>query len=145
MNGRPERAQTVVRLVRRTQSRESSSRALPLTLTIAIITIFVAAWITRANERGTALIGALDPPVVSVPDAPSPGSAGPSAKATSSAPRATTVALLATSSPIPTTPPLPACRYADEATAHSAYDDWQRTIVDTISRLPRGYVPPDLV
>ncbi len=68
MNGRPERAQTIVRLVRRAQSRESSSRALPLTMTIAIITIFVAALITRANESGTALIGAWDPPVVSVPD-----------------------------------------------------------------------------
>ena len=145
MNGRPERAQTVVRLVRRTKSRESGSRALPLTLTIAIITIFVAALITRANEPGTALIGALDPPVVSVPDAPSPRSAGPSAKATSSAPRATSVALLATSSPIPTTTPLPECRYADEPAANSAYKDWQRTMVDTANRLPKGYVPPDLV
>jgi len=43
------------------------------------------------------------------------------------------------------TPPLPACRYADEPAAHTDYDDWQHTIVDTISRLPKGYVPPDLV
>jgi D-alanyl-D-alanine carboxypeptidase len=42
-------------------------------------------------------------------------------------------------------PQLPACRYADEPGAHAAYDDWQRTIVDTMSRLPKGYVPPDLV
>jgi D-alanyl-D-alanine carboxypeptidase len=42
-------------------------------------------------------------------------------------------------------PPLPTCRYADEPAAHAAYDDWQRTIVDTESRLPKGYAPPDLV
>ena len=45
----------------------------------------------------------------------------------------------------PRPPPLAACRYADEPAAHVAYDDWQRTIVDTTSRLPKGYVPPDLV
>ena len=42
-------------------------------------------------------------------------------------------------------PQLPACRDADEPAAHAAYDDWRRTIVDTTSRLPKGYVPPDLV
>ena len=74
-----------------------------------------------------------------------PGSAGPSAKGTSSAPLATSVALLSSSSPTATMPQLPACRDADEPAAHAAYDDWQRTIVDTTSRLPKGYVPPDLV
>ena len=145
MNGRPERAQTNVRLVRRAQPGTTRSRALPLTVTIVVITVFVAAVSTRATGSGATLIGPIDPPAVSVPDAPSPGSAGPSAKATSSAPRATSVALLATLSPFPTTPPLPACRYADEPAANVAYDAWQRTIVDTTSRLPKGYVPPDLV
>jgi D-alanyl-D-alanine carboxypeptidase len=42
-------------------------------------------------------------------------------------------------------PRLPACRYADGPAADAAYDAWQRTIVDTMSRLPKGYVPPDLV
>jgi D-alanyl-D-alanine carboxypeptidase len=42
-------------------------------------------------------------------------------------------------------PQVPACRDADEPAADPAYDDWRRTIVDTTSRLPRGYVPPDLV
>ena len=42
-------------------------------------------------------------------------------------------------------PQVPACRDADEPAADAAYDDWQRTIVDTTSRLPKGYVPPDLV
>ena len=42
-------------------------------------------------------------------------------------------------------PELPVCRDADEAAANAAYDDWQRTIVDTTSRLPKGYAPPDLV
>jgi len=41
--------------------------------------------------------------------------------------------------------PLPACRDADERATHATYDEWQRTIVDTTSRLPKGYVPPDLV
>jgi zinc D-Ala-D-Ala carboxypeptidase len=42
-------------------------------------------------------------------------------------------------------PQLPACRYGDEPAAHVAYDDWKRTIVDTMNRLPKRYVPPDLV
>jgi LAS superfamily LD-carboxypeptidase LdcB len=142
MNGRPERAQANVRLVRRAQPRATRSHALPLTVTIAVITVFVAALFTRVTGSGAALIGPWDPPVVSTPnrgpddggspislDSPSPGSAGPSAKGTSSAPM----------------PQLPACRYADEPAAHAAYDDWQRTIVDTMSRLRKGYVPPDLV
>jgi len=61
------------------------------------------------------------------------------------APRATSVAPVPSSSPLATTPQLPACRYADEPAANATYDDWQRTIVDTTSRLPKGYVPPDLV
>ena len=40
---------------------------------------------------------------------------------------------------------LAACKYADEPVAHAAYDDWPLTIVDTSSRLPEGYAPPDLV
>jgi D-alanyl-D-alanine carboxypeptidase len=40
---------------------------------------------------------------------------------------------------------LPTCRYADDPATDTAYDHWQRTIVDTISRLPKGYVPPDLM
>lgn len=158
MNGRPERAQANVRLVRRGQPRATRSHALPLTVTVAVITVFVAALFTRTTGSGAALIGPPDPPVVSTPnrgpddggsptslDAPSPGSAGPSAKGTSSAPPATPVAPVPSPSPIATTPQLPACRYADEPAADAAYDDWQRTIVDTIGRLPKGYVPPDLV
>ena len=158
MIGRPERVQTNVRLVRRAQPRATRSRALPLAVTIVVITVFVAAWFTRATGSGAALIGSWDPPVASTPDrgpddggsptsvdAPSPGSAGHSAKGTSSAPLATSVALLSSSSPTATMPQLPACRDADEPAAHAAYDDWQRTIVDTTSRLPKGYVPPDLV
>jgi D-alanyl-D-alanine carboxypeptidase len=158
MNGRPERAQTNVRLVRRAQPRARRSHALPLTVTIVVITVFLAALFTRATGSGAALIGPWDPPVVSTPDrgpddggsatsldAPSPGSAGPSAKGTSSAPPPTSVAPGPSSSPTATMPQLPACRYADEPAAHTAYDDWQRTIVDTMSRLPKGYVPPDLV
>ena len=41
-------------------------------------------------------------------------------------------------------PHLPACRYADEPAAHTAYDDWQRTIVDTGEVIPvknpQGYI-----
>jgi D-alanyl-D-alanine carboxypeptidase len=154
MNCRPEGAQTNVRLVRRAHPRATRPHALPLTITFMV----VAAVFTRATGTGAALLGPWDPPVVSTPnrgpddggsptslDAPSPGSAGPSAKGTSSAPPATSVAAVPSSSPIATMPQLPACRYADEPAAHAAYDDWQRTIVDTTSRLPEGYVPPDLV
>jgi zinc D-Ala-D-Ala carboxypeptidase len=40
---------------------------------------------------------------------------------------------------------LPACRYDDIMTTPRGYDDWSVTLVDTILRLPRSYVPPDLV
>jgi zinc D-Ala-D-Ala carboxypeptidase len=158
MDGRPERAQTNVSLVRRAHPRATRSRALPLTGTIVVITVFVAALITRATGSSAASSGSLDPPVVSSPDrgrddggsptsqdAPSPGSAGPAALATSSTPPATSVAAVPSSSPTATIPQLPACRYADEPASRAAYVDWQRTIVDTMSRLPDGYVPPDLV
>ena len=41
--------------------------------------------------------------------------------------------------------PLPACRYDDILTTPRGYSDWATTLVDTILRVPKGYVPPDLV
>jgi D-alanyl-D-alanine carboxypeptidase len=41
--------------------------------------------------------------------------------------------------------PLPACRYDDILTTPRGYGDWSITQVDTILRVPRSYVPPDLV
>ena len=41
--------------------------------------------------------------------------------------------------------PLPDCRYDDILTTPRGYADWSITLVDTILRVPRGYVPPDLV
>src|SRR5436190_16338322 len=41
--------------------------------------------------------------------------------------------------------PLPACRYDDILTTPRGYADWSITLVDTILRVPRAYVPPDLV
>lgn len=41
--------------------------------------------------------------------------------------------------------PLPACRYADILTEPRDYDDWAITLVDTILRVTKDYVPPDLV
>ncbi|MBI2780555.1 MAG: D-alanyl-D-alanine carboxypeptidase family protein [Chloroflexi bacterium] len=41
--------------------------------------------------------------------------------------------------------PLPACRYDDVLTTPRTYADWSTTLVDTILRVPKGYVPPDLV
>jgi len=40
---------------------------------------------------------------------------------------------------------LPACRYDDIMTQPRGYADWSTTLVDTILRVPRSYVPPDLV
>lgn len=40
---------------------------------------------------------------------------------------------------------LPACKYEDVLTTHQSYDDWQRTLLDTIYKLPDTYAPPDLV
>lgn len=39
----------------------------------------------------------------------------------------------------------PACRYANVPTAHTDYDDWRITLLDTTYALPRGYAPDDLV
>jgi D-alanyl-D-alanine carboxypeptidase len=47
--------------------------------------------------------------------------------------------------PTAATPLLPACQYADETATLATYHDWQRTIVDTTRRLPKGYAPQDLV
>ena len=41
--------------------------------------------------------------------------------------------------------PLPACRYDDILTSPRHYADWPVTLVDTILRVPKDYVPPDLV
>jgi D-alanyl-D-alanine carboxypeptidase len=160
MNGRPVPAQADVRIVRGAQPGATHGHALPLTVTIVVISVFVAALFTRPTGPVAALIGPWDPPVAltenrgpadggSPPslDGLSPGSAGVSltGEGPSSTPPATSVAPVPPSSLAATTPKLPACRSADEPAAHAAYDDWQRTIVDTTSRLPRGYVPPDLV
>ena len=42
-----------------------------------------------------------------------------------------------------TTPPQ--CRYDDVLTRHSAYSDWNKTLLDTIFMVRRSYVPPSLV
>lgn len=41
--------------------------------------------------------------------------------------------------------PLPDCRYDDILTTPRGYADWSITLVDTILRVPKGYLPPDLV
>jgi zinc D-Ala-D-Ala carboxypeptidase len=41
--------------------------------------------------------------------------------------------------------PLPACRYDDILTTPRGYGDWSITLVDTILRVTKTYVPPDLV
>ena len=40
---------------------------------------------------------------------------------------------------------LPACRYDDVLTTPRQYSDWAITLVDTILRVTKSYVPPDLV
>ena len=40
---------------------------------------------------------------------------------------------------------LPECRYDDVPTQHSDFNDWRITLLDTIYRVPRSYVPPNLV
>jgi len=41
--------------------------------------------------------------------------------------------------------PLPACAYQDVLTRHLTYEDWPRTLLDTILMAPSDYHPPDLV
>jgi D-alanyl-D-alanine carboxypeptidase len=40
---------------------------------------------------------------------------------------------------------LPVCRYDDILTTPRGYGDWSTTLVDTILRVQKSYVPPDLV
>jgi D-alanyl-D-alanine carboxypeptidase len=49
--------------------------------------------------------------------------------------------------PLPRTSgsPLPQCIYGDIAADHTGYDQWNRTLLDTSLRIPKTYVPPDLV
>ena len=53
--------------------------------------------------------------------------------------------LAGTPAPVRGMGPLPACRYDDILTSPRGYDAWPVTLVDTILRVPREYVPPDLV
>jgi D-alanyl-D-alanine carboxypeptidase len=133
MSGRPERPQTNVRLVRRGPPRTTRLHGLPSVAAI-VVAVCVVASFAAATGSGAGLISTADP-----------GSASPAAQLTSSVPPTASVAPAPSSSATTSVPHLPACRYADEPAAHAAYDDWQRTIVDTTSRLPKGYVPPDLV
>lgn len=48
-------------------------------------------------------------------------------------------------SPVNAMGPLPACRYDDIFTTPRGYADWSITQVDTILRVTKAYVPPDLV
>ena len=41
--------------------------------------------------------------------------------------------------------PLPDCELKDVLTVPRGYDDWSITLVDWLLRVPRNYVPPDLV
>ena len=50
-----------------------------------------------------------------------------------------------TPTPAPTPSGPPACWYGDLPTAHDGYEDWARTLLDTIYRLPATYYPGDLV
>jgi len=53
-------------------------------------------------------------------------------------------ATLAGAAPALAMGPLPACRYDDILTSPRGFADWQTTLVDTILRVPKAYVPPDL-
>ncbi len=41
--------------------------------------------------------------------------------------------------------PLPACSYEDEITFYTSLEQWQRSLLDTIYKLPADYIPTDLV
>jgi D-alanyl-D-alanine carboxypeptidase len=105
------------------------------------VTVVVAALFTIATASGAAptVLGgraAVPTPTARESDAYVAGSAASPSPRRSMPPA---------SSPAGDDLPLPVCHFADERATDTAYDRWQRTIVDTISRLPKGYVPPDLV
>ncbi len=135
MHGHPEDARSTVRLVRRAEGRRAQSLTLMVVLATIASAIAEIAIGTRGSGSGAT---AIDTGVASIASVGIPSRETDGGGATMS-PGARSPA------PSPTPPPLAACRYADEPAAHVAYDDWQRTIVDTTSRLPKGYVPPDLV
>ncbi len=46
--------------------------------------------------------------------------------------------------PVAAAAPLPECRYDDVATQHDEYNQWRTTLLDTIYKVQRSYVPPRL-
>ena len=66
------------------------------------------------------------------------GPTGPSDASPVADREATPGASLATGGP-------PPCRFGDREALDDSYEDWRSTILDTTFRLPRSYVPPDLV
>ena len=135
MYRRPVRAAITTGLARRGEAR--SGRHLPMIQAVAIIAITAA--VLGASRSATAAL-----PAGVAPDSTRGGVSQTSSPQPTSSPATTAVvppaALTSTGSPS-----LPECRYADDPAAQSSYSDWQRTVVDTISHLPAGYIPPDLV
>ena len=149
----PKRSASTVRFVHREEPRRSRSLARPVAVAVMLLTLAMAGRVVWTSASGVAPGGSAHPAVgvsstprseVSDGDAPRPSRIAPSAIELPAALAPAPVLVSATTSPEPA-PPLPACRYADEPAAHTDYADWQRTIVDTINRLPKGHVPPDLV
>jgi len=58
---------------------------------------------------------------------------------------AAAVAPWTAAAPVRAVGPLPACELKDVLTEPRGYDDWSVTLVDWLLRVPRNYVPPDLV
>jgi zinc D-Ala-D-Ala carboxypeptidase len=71
--------------------------------------------------------------------------AGPASSQPASSAAPTATATVRTTPTSDATDPLPACGVGDEPTAHPAYRDWARTLLDASFELPAGYQPPDLV
>jgi len=149
----PKRSASTVRFAYREEPRRCRSLARPLAVAVMLLTLAVASRVVWTSASGAAPGGLVHPAVgvsstqrseASGGDAPRPSRIAPSPTELPAALAPSPVLVSATTSPEPARS-LPACRYADEPAAHTRYDDWQRTIVDTISRLPKGYVPPDLV
>ena len=53
--------------------------------------------------------------------------------------------VLGTPSTVEAVGPLPACQLKNVMTTPHGYDEWSVTLVDWLLRVPRSYVPPDLV
>ncbi|MGH2407525.1 MAG: M15 family metallopeptidase [Candidatus Limnocylindrales bacterium] len=113
-------------------------RPLALAVALALSLVLVACSNQTAPSPSPTTTPSATPAAPTATASPSPSpSASPS-------PTPTPTAIPTPTATAPAADP-PKCRYDDVATTFGSTDDWQRTLLDTIYRIPAKYAPTDLV